>query len=165
MARRMVLGFGVGEGRMARFLGPAMALGFAALVAAGIAAAWSTARNEGHTRDVNHTYEVELAIDRARIAIEQGETTRRGYLLTGEQIYLDTYRTGTASLPGLIARLTALTADNPVQQRRLTTLRALTDDLTRQRERTIAIAMRGDRDAALGVVPHRDRRPPDARGA
>lgn len=151
MAAPLILGFGVGEGRMGRFLVAAMALGFAALVAAGIAAAWSTTRNETHTRAVNHTYEVELAIDRTRIAIEQSETTRRGFLLTGERIYLDTYRTGMAGLPTLIARLTALTADNPVQQRRLVTLRALTDDLTRQRDRTIAVAMRGDRDTALAM--------------
>ena len=151
MARRMALGFGVSEGRMGRFLVLAVALGFAALVAAGIAAAWSTARNEAHTRAVNHTYEVELAIDRARIAIEQSETTRRGYLLTGAQVYLDTYRVGMDGVPGLIARIATLTRDNPAQQRRLATLRRLTDDIATQRERTIALAQRGDRAGALAL--------------
>ncbi len=149
MARRLVLGFGVGEGRIGRFLVVAVALGFAALIAAGIAAAWSTARNEAHTRAVNHTYEVELAIDRARIAIEQSETTRRGYLMTGEAIYLDSYRTGMGGLPALIARIGALTLDNPSQQRRLAVLRRLTDDIAAQRERTITLVQAGDRDAAL----------------
>ena len=151
MAQRMVLGFGVTEGRMGRFLVAAMALGFAALIAAGIAAAWSTARNEAHTRDVNHTYEVELAIDRTRIAIEQSETTRRGFLLTGDPIYLDTYRSTMADLPTLITRIATLTRDNPLQQGNLAKLRALTDDLARQRERTIAAAQRGDRAAALAL--------------
>lgn len=151
MAQRLVFGFGVGEGRMGRFLVAAMALGFAALIVVGIAAGWSTARNEEHTRAVNHTYEVELAIDRARIAIEQSETTRRGYLLTGDQIYLETYRTGMATLPSLIARISTLTKDNPAQRRRLATLRGLVDDLARQRERTIELTGRGDRAAALAV--------------
>lgn len=151
MARNLVLGFGVGDRRMARFLVVAVALGFAALVAAGIAAAWSTARNEQHTRGVNHTYEVELAIDRARIAVEQSETTRRGYLLTGEQVYLDSYRTAMATMPALIGRIATLTADNPAQQQRLVRLRGLIDDLTRQRERTIELANQGDSAAALAL--------------
>jgi len=151
MAERTALGFGVGEGRMGRFLAAAMALGFAALVASGIAAAWSTAQNAAHTRDVNHTYEVELAIDRARIVIERSETTRRGYLLTGEQVYLDTYRSGMAILPSLLAQIATLTRDSPLQQRNLATLRALTDDIAQQRERTIALVARSDRAAALAV--------------
>ncbi len=56
---------------MGRFLIGCMVIGFASLVAAGIAAVWSTGRNQEHIRAVNHTYEVELAIARANILIEQ----------------------------------------------------------------------------------------------
>ena len=149
MFERIVQGFGIGEGRMQRFLLTCMGLGFAALIAVGVAAGWSTARNEGHTRDVNHTYEVELAIDRARILVEQSETSRRGFVLTGEQVYLDTYRAGMATLPMTLARIAALTRDNPRQQRNIANLRVLIADLTAQRERTIAAIVRGDRLGAL----------------
>ena len=151
MFERLVLWFGVRDGRMGRFLIACMALGFAALIAAGVAAAWSTARNEGHTRDVNHTYEVELAIDRARIVIEQSEATRRGYLLSGEQIYLDTYRSGMASLPATISHIAGLIRDNPRQQRHITALRALIDDLVRQRERGLMLTALGQRPAARAL--------------
>jgi signal transduction histidine kinase len=148
MFERVVLGFGVSEGRMQRFLLACMGMGFAALVAVGIAAGWSTARNEGHTRDVNHTYEVELAIDRARILIEQSETSRRGFVLTGEHVYLDTYRTSMAALPTLLTRIATLTRDNPRQQRTIASLRRMIAELAEQRERTIAVTLRGDQVAA-----------------
>jgi CHASE3 domain sensor protein len=149
MYKRLVHGFGVSEGRMGRFLVTCMSLGFLLLVVAGIAAAWSTDQNERHTRDVNHTYEVELSIDRARIAIEQGETARRGYLLTGDPLYLDPYRAAMTALPQAIDRIARLTSDNPRQQANIVTLRRLTQKLAAQRDHTIALAGEGDRAAAV----------------
>uniref|UniRef100_UPI0035CB22F3 sensor histidine kinase n=1 Tax=uncultured Sphingomonas sp. TaxID=158754 RepID=UPI0035CB22F3 len=151
MFKRTFLGFGVSEGRMGGFLAACMGLGFAALVAAGIAAAWSTAQNESHTHDVNHTYEVELAVSRARILIEQSETSRRGYLLTGNAAYRDTYRKGMVQLPGAIGRIATLTRDNPRQQRNVAQLRTLVDDLARQREKTLTLVRGGDRAGALAL--------------
>ncbi len=149
MYKRLVQGFGVSEGRMGRFLVTCMSLGFLLLVAAGIAAAWSTDQNERHTRDVDHTYEVELSIDRARIAIEQGETARRGYLLTGDPVYLTPYRAAMTTLPRAIDRLGVLTSDNPHQQANIATLRRLTESLVAQRDQTITLAGKGDRTAAI----------------
>ncbi|TPG53076.1 sensor histidine kinase [Sphingomonas glacialis] len=149
MFKRFPLGFGVSEGRMGRFLVACMAMGFAALVAAGLAAAWSTAQNESHTRDVNHTYEVELAIGRARTLIEQSETARRGYVLTADPFYLYTYRKAMAQLPAKLERIATLTQDNPRQQRNIATLHALVDALAQQREQTIALTRNGNRERAV----------------
>ncbi|MGY2734186.1 sensor histidine kinase [Sphingomonas sp. UYP23] len=149
MFKRFPLGFGVSEGRMGRYLVACMALGFAALIAAGISAAWSTAQNESHTRDVNHTYEVELAIGRARILIEQTETARRGYVLTAKQVYLDTYRKTMGQLPANLDMIARLTQDNARQQRNILSLRILVDALSRQREQTIALTRSGERERAV----------------
>ena len=151
MFKRSFLGFGVSEGRMGRFLVACMALGFAALVAAGVAAGWSTAQNERHTRDVNHTYEVELAIGRARVLIEQSETARRGYVLTAKPVYLATYRAAMRALPATLDRLAAQTRDNPRQQRNLAMFRQSIDDLSRQREVTIALTGNGESARAVTV--------------
>ena len=94
-----------------RVLLACMVLGFASLIAAGFAAAWLTGQNQEHTRWVNHTYEVELAIAQASIAIEQGETPRRGYLITRAPAYLETYRANRARQPEILARVSRLTAD------------------------------------------------------
>ena len=131
--------FVVSEGRFGRVLVAFMALGFLALVAAGIAAGWATGRNEDHTRRVNHTYEVELAVSNSRRLIEQGEASRRGYLLTGNTEYRDAYRRWAAALPGALIRLQRLTRDNPYQVAALRVLRREIAALLVQRARTIAL--------------------------
>ncbi len=143
MFERISLGFGVAEGRMGRFLVACMIAGFVALLLAGGAAVWSTLRNEDHTRWVDHTYEVELAIDQASILIEQGETARRGYLLTRQPAFLETYRALGTSLPAALRRIATLTRDNPVQQRHIARWTALLDDIVRRRDATIALARAG----------------------
>jgi signal transduction histidine kinase len=140
--------FVVSEGRFGRVLVTFMALGFLALVAAGIAAGWATGQNEAHTRSVNHTYEVELAVSNARRLIEQGEASRRGYLLTANPEYRDAYRRWAASLPGALSRLQRLTRDNPHQVDALKVLRAEIAALLYQRARTIALIDAGRIDAA-----------------
>ncbi len=140
--------FVVSEGRFGRVLVAFMALGFLALVAAGVAAGWATGQNEEHTRSVNHTYEVELAVSNARRLIEQGEASRRGYLLTGNTEYRDAYRRWAASLPGALVRLQALTRDNPRQVDAVKVLRVEIAALLYQRARTIALIDAGRIGAA-----------------
>ncbi len=65
--------FGWANQSMGRLLIGCMVIGFASLSAAGIAAIWSTSRNQEHIRAVNHTYEVRLAIARANILVEQAD--------------------------------------------------------------------------------------------
>lgn len=126
-----------------RVLLACMVLGFASLIGAGLAAAWLTGRNQEHVRWVNHTYEVELAIANASIAIEQGETPRRGYLITRAPIYLDTYLANRAKQPATLARVGTLTTDNPRQRASYDTLVGLVADLQRQRDRTVALVQQG----------------------
>jgi signal transduction histidine kinase len=141
--------FGTTDRAIRRFLIAAMALGFACLIAAGVAATWAATRNIRHTAAVKHTYEVELAIVRASTATEQAEASRRGYMLTGNALALRNYDKAAQALPGLIGRIALLTRDNPVQQQNLAQLRYLTDDLQRQRAVTNALVSAGDRDAAI----------------
>ncbi|MEH3157940.1 MAG: CHASE3 domain-containing protein [Sphingomonas taxi] len=143
--------FVVSEGRFGRVLVTFMALGFVALVAAGLAAAWATNRNQEHSRAVNHTYEVELAIGNARRLIEQGEASRRGYLLTGNTEYRDAYQRWATALPGALGRLEALTRDNPRQVATLAVLRGTIRGLLVQRARTIGLIDAGRLDTAVAL--------------
>jgi len=126
-----------------------MILGFAALLAAGIAAAWVTGRTADHTQWVNHTYDVEVSISRLRALIEQGETSRRGYILTGIASYLDTQRAAAAEVGPALDELQSMTADNPRQGRRLAALRARLAEIRGQQDNTIAQVQAGKRDAAI----------------
>ncbi|MDQ2878963.1 MAG: CHASE3 domain-containing protein [Pseudomonadota bacterium] len=132
-----------------RFLITCMVIGFASLIAAGIAAAWSTSRTAHYTAAVNHTYEVALAISETRNTIEEGETARRGYLLTGERAYLDAYRLLPSPLAAGLDAIGRLTVDNPVQQANVRALRASVGDVVALRDRSIALVGAGNRAAAL----------------
>ena len=132
-----------------RFLIACMVLGFASVVAAGVAAALATQRGQQHTYWVNHTYEVELAIARASTLIEQAETTRRGYLLTQQPTYRDAYRATLTKLPAALLQMATLTRDNPRQQANLRQLHQLARGLQGQRDETEALVDRGQVAAAV----------------
>ncbi len=125
-----------------------MAVGFASLIAVGVAAWWVTGENRSHGRWVTHTYEVEVAIARATVLLEQTETTRRGYVIAGQPAYLTAYRDYAAKLPRAIDEIAALTRDNPRQQARVAVLRRVVGAIVVQRDRTIAAVDAGRRAAA-----------------
>src|SRR3569832_242653 len=135
--------FGTSVRAIRRFLITAMALGFMCLLAAGVAATWSTGRNIAHTASVRHTYEVELAIARASNATEQAEASRRGYILTANPLALANYKKAADTLPGLIDAIDRLSRDNPEQRANVAELRRLTADLQQRRARSIALVSSG----------------------
>ncbi len=131
------------EGLPRRLLTLCMVLGFLALIAAGVAAAWATVRNQDYTGWVTHTYDVGLAVNSASALVERGEAARRGYLLTGRPYYRDVYRDANAQVRPTIDRIAVLTTDNPRQQRRVSVIRAILVDLDRQRSTTMALVGAG----------------------
>src|SRR4051812_37860263 len=78
--------------------------------------------NEGW---VNHTREALGAIERTRSIVKDAEIGQRGYLLTGDGNYLDSYRGSTEAIAYSVDELQALTSDNPAQQSRCAHLRRL----------------------------------------
>ncbi|SEN52547.1 His Kinase A (phospho-acceptor) domain-containing protein [Sphingomonas gellani] len=138
-----------GKSRIGRVLVGFMVLGFLCLFVAGLAAAWAMRENQRHTDSVAHTYEVEVALDRVSVLVERGETTRRGFLLTGNQVYRDNYDRYTRDLPPAMARVTTLTSDNPRQRANVADLRTRLSDLLALRTRSFAMIDAGRRSAAL----------------
>ena len=117
MAPRALIIFGDDDRGLRRLLLTAMTLGFVALLAAGVAAWWSTDRNQRFGALVEHTYRVREAIGDFQVAIERSETARRGYLLTGQQQFADLYSASSGRLRPSLATIDALVADNPRQRR------------------------------------------------
>jgi methyl-accepting chemotaxis protein len=99
-----------------------------------------------------HTYQTLSELDRLLIAVINSETGERGYLLTGDDRYLEPYEKGVVSADQALSQATALTADNPRQQARLRSLGTLVKtrlDLLRE-----AIRLRREKgaEAALQIV-------------
>jgi len=74
---------------------------------------------------VRHTHEVRANLRQLLLALMDTESSSRGYALTGEQSYLESFRTGVASLWQYEAVIRSETSDNPTQQRRLPALEQL----------------------------------------
>ncbi len=101
---------------------------------------------------VGHSQRVLSALERLLITLDDAETSQRGYVLTGQESYLQPYTRARAQIPRQLDQLQALTAGSKSQQRLLTTLRALV--MTRLKELEQAIDLRNENqiDAAIGLV-------------
>lgn len=69
--------------------------------------------------DVLHTYEVRNQARELTIALSEAESSQRGYLLTGDDSYLDPYRRAMSAIDTRLLTLTALTGDDPEQAERV----------------------------------------------
>jgi signal transduction histidine kinase/CheY-like chemotaxis protein len=107
-------------------------------------------------RDANvisrHWRQVDSTTERLLGALRDAETGQRGYLLTRQESYLEPFITATLSAPELSQTLETLTHDSPgefAQARRISELSARKIE---ELSTTIALAKKGDLEAALAVV-------------
>src|SRR5947209_8624872 len=107
-----------------------MAAGFglalATLAAVGALAYVNTARLSASqhfvidtNRQVAHTHEVLSQLALVHSLLEEAETAQRGYILTGEESYIEPYRKAADEIGPALDRLKELTSDNASQQARL----------------------------------------------
>ena len=106
-------------------LGFALAVGILLLTAA--ASFWSIRGLSVQTAKVEHTYQVLQEVESVTAVLNDAQAGTRGYLLTGDTVYLRPYSMATNQLPASLARLQALTSDNSSQQARLDSLRMLVE--------------------------------------
>jgi PAS domain S-box-containing protein len=103
--------------------------GFALAAAILAFAGWESYRNTVRFSEASewqkHTYEVLRNIEGLLAGLVDAETGQRGYLLTGEETYLEPYHVAIKSINRTIGDLRSLTFDNPNQQKRIQTLEPL----------------------------------------
>ena len=98
------------------------------LLALSAVAYWTTEGNVQASTSVEHTLQVIALAEATQGDLVDMETGYRGFLLTGQEQFLDPYTAGLAAYPDRLRQLEELTADNPVQLARWRTV----DDLTQQ---------------------------------
>ena len=104
------------------------------------------------TAQVVHTHEVIVEIGNLLSAAQDAETGQRGFLLTGNERFLEPYRDALARSQASMASLTALTSDNPVQQANLRRLKPRLDAKFAELQQTIEVRRRRGAAAALAIV-------------
>jgi methyl-accepting chemotaxis protein len=68
---------------------------------------------------IAHTYIVLEHVTGILSLLKDAETGQRGYVITGDEAFLEPYQTGIAGVPTVIKDLRQLTTDNPHQQKRI----------------------------------------------
>ncbi len=100
-----------------------LAVAFAAIIIVAMGVSASSFRTLNFIQNSNtwsmHTYEVLGVADRLMASMVDQETGLRGFLVSGDDAFLDPYRKGIATYEKMLAQIKGLTSDNQVQQRRL----------------------------------------------
>jgi two-component system, NarL family, sensor histidine kinase EvgS len=130
--------------------------GFAIATAILIFVGWQSYRSTGllveaaHWRD--HTYEVLNSLDETVGQLSDAETGQRGYLLTGDETYLEPYRSAIKTVDQTVARLKNLTSDNANQQKRIQALAPLIEKKLAEMQSTVDLRRNKGVAAATGIV-------------
>jgi methyl-accepting chemotaxis protein len=88
---------------------------------------------------VDHTYSVLINLKQFESSIKDAETGQRGYVITGEDRYLEPYNSSLQNIGTTIQELKDLTRDNPDQQRRLVVLGPLVSEKLAEMKDIVAL--------------------------
>ncbi len=127
-------------------------LSVAMLLVVGIVAYRSTDALVVNNHNVTHTHGVLEDLAHVLSLMKDAETGQRGYVLTGDDAYLEPYQAAIASVYRSVDDLRTLTADNPRQQARISEARPLIDAKLAELKRTIELRRNQGFDASLKVV-------------
>jgi PAS domain S-box-containing protein len=89
------------------------------LAAIGLVSYLSVVRLTEDAAWVEHTHEVLGSLELLLAGVADSERAERGYIITGDESYLDAYREGAAVAEAHMRRVRSLTKDNRAQQQRL----------------------------------------------
>ncbi len=130
--------------------------GFAIATAILVFVGWQSYQNTARFAEASewrkHTYEVLWNLDETVAQLVDAETGQRGYLLTGEESYLEPYRAAIKNIDQTIRDLKSLTSDNPNQQKRIQILEPLVEKKLTELQRTIDLRKKEGLTAANRVV-------------
>ncbi|PWW00109.1 signal transduction histidine kinase [Hoeflea marina] len=101
---------------------------------------------------VVQTHKIIVAIDLLLLDVQDAETGQRGYLLTGEEEYLEPYRRALSQVQNRLRAVDELIAGETSQQGRLEQLRGYIDSKLNEMDETLRIYREQGRSAALALV-------------
>ena len=143
-------------GRLTWTIGRRLAVGYAAVLALmaviGVVTFTNTEALVANSDWVEHTHEVLAETDAVLSSLKDAEVGQRGYLVTGEDAYLEPYLTARDEAADHLAAVRDLTADNPVQQGRLADLEPLVAAKFGEMQQTVDVRADEGFEAAREIV-------------
>jgi methyl-accepting chemotaxis protein len=101
---------------------------------------------------VAHTQQVLEHVAGVLGLIKDAETGQRGYVITGDETFLDPYQAGVGGVSGLVKELRQLTADNPNQQSRLDRAEPLIAAKLAELKQTIDLRRKGNIEEVTKLI-------------
>ena len=120
----------------------------ALVLAAGLAAVAMFFRMSDTSDWVSHTLEVRLAASSLLIQLQDAQAGERGYLLTGQDGFLEPYRTAAVQIKPDFARLRNMTLNNEAEQKAMDRLGPLINSKLAVIEEILSLAQQGKKDQA-----------------
>ncbi|MEC5214092.1 PAS domain S-box-containing protein [Polaromonas sp. CG_9.5] len=133
-------------------IGAGFVLALVVLVVIGLTSYRSLSNLIEASRLKTHTYIVLGDLEGVLSQLKDAETGQRGYIITGQESYLEPYHAAAKMVGQLSDELRKLTADNPNQQRRLDVLQSLVASKLDELKLTIDLRKSKGFEAALAVV-------------
>ncbi len=130
----------------------AIAGGLGFLLLAVVASIITSAASSDADRWAAHSLAVRQASGRLFSQVQDAETGQRGFLLTGDNSYLEPFYTAQKEIPSAEGDLQRLVADNPAQQSRLPTLYNLIAAKLAELSRAVGLAKEGKIEEAHAIV-------------
>ncbi|TAL36951.1 MAG: response regulator [Phenylobacterium sp.] len=113
---------------------------------------WNIATLQENNARIRQSHDVIVALDDLMATVQDAETGQRGYLLTGNDRYLEPYQKAAAAVTPGLDEVAALTRNNVVQQTNVAKLRPSLAAKMAELDQTIELRRAGGADAALAIV-------------
>ena len=128
------------------------ALSFVLLVGVGVVAYQSITALAKTSYAVTHTHVVLEHLTNVLSLLKDAETGQRGFVITGDEAYLEPYRSAVDALPGTLGDLRDLLADSASQEKRLDELEPLVTLKMAELKQTVDLRRSGGFESAAVVV-------------
>lgn len=127
-------------------------VGFMALAGIVGTTIWLVEQNQSWFEQTTEARIARSATVSLRNALQDAETGQRGFLLTGEDRYLEPYDRSALTIAGLMDQLASVLAPYPEADAAALTIRGAVTDKARELAETIDLARQGRRDDAMAIV-------------
>ncbi|QNI35425.1 sensor histidine kinase [Edaphobacter albus] len=101
---------------------------------------------------VAHTWQDINQVESIMGSVKDAETGSRGYLISGDEAYLEPYTIATRELPEKLNYFAELTSDNPSQGQRLVEMRAVLEERLNLLQQGIDLRHQSDRETVRTLV-------------
>jgi methyl-accepting chemotaxis protein len=135
-----------------RKIAAGFALSLILLIAIGTVAYTNISKLTATSEWVTHTHDVLEHIAGVLSELKDAETGQRGYVITGDEAFLEPYHTGSAGVLTVIKDLRQLTADNPNQQKRIDAAEPLINAKLAELKQTVDLRRAGNVDETVKIV-------------